>query len=144
MKGSSMDVKYTAAAVSSGGGRDGKVRSDDGILDLEVKMPPALGGPGGATNPEQLFAAAYAACFHGALRLVGRNEGVAIPDAATVEAAVGIGPDDTSFGLVATITATIPGVDQDQADDLVAKAHHVCPYSKATRGNIDVTLIAKT
>lgn len=139
-----MDVKYTAEATSSGGGRDGKVRSDDGILDLDVKMPPELGGPGGATNPEQLFAAAYAACFHGALRLVGRNEKVAIPDGATVEAAVGIGPDDTSFGLVATITATIPGVDQAQADDLVAKAHQVCPYSKATRGNLEVTLVAKT
>jgi Ohr subfamily peroxiredoxin len=139
-----MDVKYTAEAVSSGGGRDGQVRSDDGILDLDVKMPPALGGPGGATNPEQLFAAAFATCFHGALRLVGRTEKVAIPDSATVEAAVGIGPDDTSFGLVATITATIPGVDQAQADDLVAKAHQVCPYSKATRGNIEVTLVAKT
>jgi Ohr subfamily peroxiredoxin len=139
-----MEVKYTAGAVSSGGGRDGKVRSDDGILDLDVKMPPALGGPGGATNPEQLFAAAYAACFHGALRLVGRNEKVDIPESATVEAQVGIGPEGNGFGLVATITATIPGVDQAQADDLVTKAHQVCPYSKATRGNIEVTLVAKT
>ncbi len=138
-----MDVKYTAAAVSSGGGRDGAVRSDDGVLDLAVKMPPALGGPGGATNPEQLFAAAYAACFHGALRLVARKEKVALPDEATVQAEVGIGPDDTSFGLVATLTATLPGLDQAQADDLVAKAHQVCPYSKATRGNLDVTLVAK-
>ena len=139
-----MDVKYTAHAVSSGGGRDGAVRSDDGLIDQQVKMPPALGGPGGGTNPEQLFAAAYAACFHGALRLVGRNEKVDIPDAATVEAQVGIGPEGTSFGLVATIVATIPGVDQAQADDLIAKAHQVCPYSKATRGNVEVTLVAKT
>jgi Ohr subfamily peroxiredoxin len=138
-----MDVKYTADAVSSGGGRDGAVRSDDGFIDLQVKMPPALGGPGGATNPEQLFAAAYATCFHGALRLVAGKEKVKIPDGATVEAQVGIGPDDTSFGLVATIIATLPGVDQAAADDLIAKAHQVCPYSKATRGNIDVTLVAK-
>jgi osmotically inducible protein OsmC len=138
-----MDVKYTAHAVSSGGGRDGHVRSDDGFIDLEVKYPPELGGPGGATNPEQLFAAAFAACFHGALRLVARNEKVPVSDDATVEAAVGIGPDETSFGLTATITATLPGLAQEQADDLLRKAHQVCPYSKATRGNIDVTLVAK-
>ncbi|HTF53434.1 MAG TPA: organic hydroperoxide resistance protein [Pseudonocardia sp.] len=138
-----MDVKYTAHAVSSGGGRDGVVRSDDGIIDLQLKMPQALGGPGGATNPEQLFAAAYSTCFHGALRLVARNEKVKISDDATVEAAIGIGPDDTSFAITATLTATLPGLDQAQAEDLVAKAHQVCPYSKATRGNVDVTLIAK-
>jgi lipoyl-dependent peroxiredoxin len=138
-----MDVKYTAHAVSSGGGRDGHVRSDDGFIDLDVKYPPELGGPGGATNPEQLFAAAFAACFHGAMRLVARNEKVQVSDDATVEAAVGIGPDETSFGLTATITATLPGLAQEQADDLLRKAHQVCPYSKATRGNIDVTLVAK-
>lgn len=138
-----MDVKYTADAVSSGGGRDGRVRSDDGILDLEVKMPPALGGPGGATNPEQLFAAAYATCFHGALRLVAGNEKIKVPDGTTIEAQVGIGPDETSFGLVATITASLPGLDQAQADELINKAHQVCPYSKATRGNIEVTLVTK-
>jgi Ohr subfamily peroxiredoxin len=138
-----MDVKYTAHAVSSGGGRDGHVRSDDGFVDLDVKYPPELGGPGGASNPEELFAAAYATCFHGALRLVARNEQVQVSDDTTIEAAVGIGPDDTSFGLNATITATLPGLSQDQADDLLRKAHQVCPYSKATRGNIDVTLVAK-
>ena len=138
-----MDVKYTAHAVSSGGGRDGVVRSDDGVLDQVVKMPSALGGPGGGTNPEQLFAAAYSTCFHGALRLVARNEKIKISDDATVEASIGIGPDDTSFAINATLTATLPGLDQDQADDLVAKAHQVCPYSKATRGNVEVTLIAK-
>lgn len=138
-----MNVVYTANATSSGGGRDGAIRSDDGIIDLEAKMPPALGGPGGGTNPEQLFAAAYATCFHGALRLVAKNEKVAVPDGATVEAAVGIGPDDTSFAVTATLTATLPGLDQSQADDLIAKAHQVCPYSKATRGNIEVNLVAK-
>jgi osmotically inducible protein OsmC len=138
-----MDVKYTAHAVSSGGGRDGAVRSDDGYVDLQVKMPPEMGGPGGATNPEELFAAAYAACFHGALRLVARNEKVAIPDGATVGADVGIGPDETSFAITATLTATLPGMDQAQADDLMRKAHQVCPYSKATRGNVDVALVAK-
>jgi Ohr subfamily peroxiredoxin len=139
-----MEIKYTAHVVSSGGGRDGAVRSDDGIIDLEVKMPPALGGPGGATNPEQLFAAGYAACFHSALRSVARTEKVSLTEDATVEAAVAIGTDDTGFGLAVTLTATVPGVDQAQADDLVAKAHQVCPYSKATRGNIEVTLVAKT
>jgi Ohr subfamily peroxiredoxin len=138
-----MDVKYTAYATSSGGGRDGAVRSDDGILDLELKYPPELGGPGGGTNPEQLFAAAYSACFHGALRLVAGKEKVSVPDGTTIEAAVGIGPDETSFAITAALTVTLPGLDQAKADDLVAKAHQVCPYSKATRGNVDVTLIAK-
>jgi Ohr subfamily peroxiredoxin len=138
-----MDVKYTAHATSSGGGRDGAVRSDDGIIELEVKMPPAMGGPGGGTNPEQLFAAGYAACFHGALRLVAGKEKITVPDGATVEGAVGIGPDETSFAITVTLTATLPGLDQGQADELMAKAHQVCPYSKATRGNIDVQLVAK-
>jgi lipoyl-dependent peroxiredoxin len=138
-----MDIKYTAHATSSGGGRDGAVRSDDGVVDLEVKYPPELGGPGGGTNPEQLFAAAYSACFHGALRLVAGKEKVTVPDGATVEAAIGIGPDDTSFAITATLTASLPGLDQAQADDLLAKAHQVCPYSKATRGNVEVTLVAK-
>jgi lipoyl-dependent peroxiredoxin len=139
-----MAAVYTAVTTSSGGGRNGRVRSDDGIIDQEVKQPPALGGPGGATNPEQLFAAAYAACFHGALRVVAKKEGVAIPADATVDAAVGIGSDDTGFGINAVITAHLPGVDQEKADELVAAAHQVCPYSKATRGNIDVQLKALT
>lgn len=131
---------YTAEATSSGGGRDGHVRSSDSIIDAEVKMPPALGGPGGATNPEQLFAAAYATCFHGAMRLVARNKGVKIPDDATIDAAVSLSPDDTSFAISAVITAHLPGLDQTQADELVEGAHQVCPYSKATRGNVDVVL----
>lgn len=135
---------YTAEATSSGGGRDGRVRSSDGIIDQDVKMPPALGGPGGATNPEQLFAAAYATCFHSALRLVARQQRVTLGDDATVDAAIGIGQDGTGFAVSATITAHLPGLDQAQADALVEAAHQVCPYSKATRGNIEVELIAKT
>lgn len=134
------DAIYTAAATSSGGGRDGRIRTDDGIIDQDVKMPPALGGPGGATNPEQLFAAAYATCFHGALHLVARNRGVGVPDGATVDASVSLAPDDTSFGISAVITAHLPGLDQAQADELVEGAHQVCPYSKATRSNVDVVL----
>ena len=133
---------YTAEATSSGGGRDGRVRSSDGSIDQDLKMPPALGGPGGATNPEQLFAAAYATCFHGALRLVAKNTGVQVPDGATVDAAVSLSPDDTSFAISAVITAHLPGLDQSQADELVEGAHQVCPYSKATRGNVDVALKA--
>jgi lipoyl-dependent peroxiredoxin len=133
---------YTAEATSSGGGRDGRVRTSDGVLDVELKLPPALGGPGGATNPEQLFAAAYASCFHGALRLVARNKGVRISDDATVDAAVDLSKDATSFAIGATLTVHLPGLDQSQADDLVAAAHQVCPYSKATRGNVEVELKA--
>ena len=135
---------YTAEATSSGGGRDGHVRSSDGIIDQDVKMPPAMGGPGGATNPEQLFAAGFAACFHGALRGVARKAGVTVPGGTTVDVAVGIGPDETSFGINAVITARLPGLDQAEADKLVEGAHEVCPYSKATRGNIDVELKAVT
>lgn len=136
------DAIYTAEATSSGGGRDGRVRSSDGIIDQDTRMPPAMGGPGGATNPEQLFAAAYAACFHGALRLVAKNKGVTISDDATVDAAIGIGPDDTSFAISALIGAHLPGLEQAQADELVEGAHQVCPYSKATLGNVEVTLEA--
>jgi Ohr subfamily peroxiredoxin len=135
---------YTAEATSSGGGRNGHVRSSDGIIDQEVKQPPALGGPGGATNPEQLFAAAYAACFHGALRAVARNSGASVPDEATVQAAVGIGKDESGFGINAVITAHLPGVDQAEAEKLVEGAHQMCPYSRATRGNIDVQLKVRT
>lgn len=133
---------YTAEAISSGGGRDGRVRTSDGSIDQDLKMPPALGGPGGATNPEQLFAAAYATCFHGALRLVAGKKKIDVPDGATVDASVSLSPDDTSFAISATITAHLPGLDQARADELVEGAHQVCPYSKATRGNVDVTLKA--
>jgi len=138
-----MAAIYTASATSTGGGRDGHVRSSDGFIDNDVKMPPALGGPGGATNPEELFAAAYSTCFHSALRLVAGKQKVALPADTAVEAAIGIGPDGTSFAITATLTATLPGLAQETADALVEGAHQVCPYSKATRGNVDVTLITK-
>ena len=97
------EALYTAQATSSGGGRDGHVASSDKIINQDVKMPPALGGPGGATNPEQLFAAAYATCFHGAMRLVAKNKGVTVPDDATIGASVSLAPDDTSFAISAVI-----------------------------------------
>jgi lipoyl-dependent peroxiredoxin len=133
---------YTAQATSSGGGRDGRVSTPDGILDQDVRMPTALGGPGGATNPEQLFAAAYATCFHGALRLVARNKGVAVPEGTTVEAAVDLANDGGAFGISATLTGHLPGLDRSTADEIMQAAHQVCPYSKATRGNVDVELKA--
>ncbi len=137
-----MSISYTASATSSGGGRDGQVRSSDGQIDQPVRTPAAMGGDGQGTNPEQLFAAAFAACFHGALRLAAKGAGVDVPDGTTIDADVGIGPDETSFALVATLTGHLPGLEQQTADDLMQRAHQVCPYSKATRGNLDVTLKA--
>ena len=136
-----VNAVYTAEATSSGDGRNGHVRSADGLIDQDVKMPPALGGPGGGTNPEELFAAAFSTCFHSALRLVARSKKVAVPEGTTVTAAIGIGPDGTSFAVNAVLTAHLPGVDKAVADELIAAAHEVCPYSKATRGNIDVQLV---
>lgn len=135
-----MTPLYTARA-NAVGGREGRVTSDDGFIDLQLQLPTALGGKGGATNPEQLFAAGYAACFEGALRLVARTKGVAITSAA-IAAEVDIGKDATSFGLAVRLHATVGGVDQATAEALAAGAHEVCPYSKATRGNIDVTVTA--
>lgn len=136
-----MTTLYTAHAKASGG-RDGSARSDDGVLDVALSTPKALGGPGkeGATNPEQLFAAGYAACFDSALRFVARSQGVTITES-SVDAAVGIGPNDKGgFGLEVALTVSLPGLDRDKAQALVDTAHQVCPYSNATRGNIDVTL----
>jgi osmotically inducible protein OsmC len=130
---------YTATATATGG-RNGRAVSDDGILDVAIKPPKALGGPGGATNPEQLFAAGYAACFQSALGVVGRREKVDT-SASTVEANVTIGDvEGGGFGLAVTMRVSIPGVDPAQARALTEAGHHVCPYSRATRGNIDVTL----
>jgi lipoyl-dependent peroxiredoxin len=136
-----MTTLYTAHAKASGG-RDGSARSDDGVLDVALSTPKALGGPGkeGATNPEQLFAAGYAACFDSALRFVARSQGVTITES-SVDAAVGIGPNDKGgFGLEVALTVSLPGLDRDKAQALVDTAHQVCPYSNAIRGNIDVTL----
>jgi lipoyl-dependent peroxiredoxin len=137
-----MDIKYTAEATSSGDARNGHVRSSDGIIDQDMAMPKEMGGPGGATNPEQLFAAGYAACFHQALKLAAGQEKVAV-DSSTVDAEVGIGADATSFGLQVRLTVNLPGADQETADRLAGRAHELCPYSKATRGNIDVQVTAQ-
>ena len=132
-------IVYTAEATAHGG-RDGRVASSDGHLDVVVVPPKELGGSGGGTNPEQLFAAGYSACFQGALGLVARREEADITGS-TVTAKVGIGPNASDgYGLAVEILVSIPGMDQARARELVEKAHQVCPYSNATRGNIDVTL----
>ncbi|EAQ67320.1 organic hydroperoxide resistance protein [Marinomonas sp. MED121] len=129
---------YTAYA-SATGGREGLAQSDDGKLDVVLSTPKELGGAGGdGTNPEQMFAAGYSACFLGALKYVAGLEKVAIPDDTKVSASVGIGPIPTGFGIEAAISVSIPGLDKETATSLVAKAHVVCPYSNATRGNINV------
>jgi Ohr subfamily peroxiredoxin len=136
-----MTILYTATATASGG-RDGSARTDDGVLDVALTTPRALGGPGtaGATNPEQLFAAGYAACFDSALRFVARSQGVTVTESA-VTAEVGIGPNTTGgFGLAVALTVSLPGLERDAAQKLVETAHQVCPYSNATRGNIAVKL----
>jgi osmotically inducible protein OsmC len=135
-----MAVLYTADVTATGDGRDGHVTSADGIIDVDVAVPKEMGGAGGATNPEQLFAAGYAACFHSALRLVARRAKASV-DGTEVNARVGIGPNGNGgFGLDVTLTVTLPGVDPAVARQLVDAAHQVCPYSNATRGNIDVKL----
>ena len=131
---------YTAHATATGG-RNGHVKSSDGVLDLEVRMPKELGGSGGAySNPEQLFAAGYAACFDSALNLVIRTQKVTT-GTTTVIANVSIGKNDNGgFGLAVKLQVAIPGVDPQVGQELIEKAHQVCPYSNATRGNIDVEL----
>jgi lipoyl-dependent peroxiredoxin len=130
---------YTARATATGG-RSGRAVSDDGILDVELRSPKEMGGPGGATNPEQLFAAGYAACFQSALGVVGRRQGTDTSQS-TVEADVTIGAiHGGGYGLAVTLRVTIPGADPEKARALTDAAHQVCPYSNATRGNIDVTL----
>lgn len=132
-------VIYTAEATSAGDGRNGHVKSSDGRLDFDLAMPPEMGGNGEGTNPEQLFAAGYSACFHSALRLVSRRAGVN-PGDSTVTAQVGIGPEGEAFGLVVTLVIQIPGLDREKARELADAAHQVCPYSRATRGNVSVEL----
>ncbi len=135
-----MDALYTAEATARGG-REGEVVSDDGVLDLQLAYPKELGGPAGneKTNPEQLFAAGYAACFLNALKRVAKEDGTAA-DGAEMVARVGIGMDGSSFGLAVTLRGTLPGLDGAAAQALMEKAHTVCPYSRATKGNIEVTL----
>jgi lipoyl-dependent peroxiredoxin len=132
---------YTARATATGG-RAGHATSDDGVLDVDLRPPKEMGGPGGATNPEQLFAAGYAACFQGALGVVGRRQDVDTSDS-TVQAAVSIGTvPGGGYGLAVAITVAIPGVPAETVRALAQAAHQVCPYSNATRGNIDVTVSA--
>ncbi|MFB9239691.1 organic hydroperoxide resistance protein [Plantactinospora siamensis] len=135
-----MQTLYTAQALATGEGRDGHVTTSDGTLDLDLAVPKEMGGAGGATNPEQLFAAGYAACFHSALRVVARRAKADVADS-TVEARVGIGPNGSGgYGLAVTLVVSLPAVEPEAARQLVDQAHQVCPYSNATRGNIDVTL----
>jgi Ohr subfamily peroxiredoxin len=132
-------VLYTAHTHVTGG-RDGHARSDDGLLDVKLSPPPGLGGKGGATNPEQLFAAGYSACFMGALKHVAGIKKVSIPADASIDASVDLGPIPQGFGIAARLTVHLPGLEQAVAQDLINAAHEVCPYSNATRGNIDVEL----
>ena len=134
-------VLYTATATATGG-RTGSGKSADGVLDLQLSTPRELGGAGGdGTNPEQLFAAGYSACFLGALKFVAGKQRVALPASTTVTGKVGIGQIPTGFGIQAELTIAAPGVAREQLQTLVDAAHIVCPYSNATRGNIDVTLV---
>ena len=134
-----MDVLYTAVATARGG-REGEVVSDDGVLDLLLAHPKELGGPGGdTTNPEQLFAAGYSACFHSALKRIAGGEKIDVAGS-SITAQVGLGLDGKVFGLVVTLVGQFPTLDKAVGQELMEKAHQVCPYSRATRGNIDVTL----
>jgi osmotically inducible protein OsmC len=132
-------VLYTAHATATGG-RDGRARSSDGRIDVVLKPPKEMGGTGEGVNPEQLFAAGYSACFIGAIKFVAGQEKIAVPADTTIEGSVGIGPIPAGFGLQVALKVSMPGVDRAVAQSLIEKAHKVCPYSNATRGNIEVTL----
>lgn len=132
-------VLYTAHAHTTGG-RDGRSVSDDGLLDVKLSPPKAMGGAGTATNPEQLFAAGYSACFMGALKHVAGMKNLSVPADASINASIDIGPIPAGFGISARLAISLPGMDRATAQDLVDTAHQVCPYSNATRGNIDVEL----
>ena len=132
-------VLYTAVATTTGG-RDGRSTSSDGLLDVKLAPPKELGGAGGATNPEQLFAAGYSACFLGAMKHVAGMKKVAVPADTSITASVGIGPIPQGFGINAKLVVSLPGMDRAAAQALVDAAHQVGPYSNATRGNIDVVL----
>ena len=134
-------ILYTATATATGG-RVGRATSSDQALDVQLSTPRELGGAGGAgTNPEQLFAAGYSACFLGALKFVAGKQKVALPADTRITGKVGIGQIPTGFGIEAELTISAPGVARDLLQNLVEQAHIVCPYSNATRGNIDVTLV---
>ena len=132
-------ILYQAHAKSTGG-RDGVARSSDGLLDLKLAVPKEMGGAGGGINPEQMFAAGYSACFIGAMKFVAGNQKIALPADTSIDATVGIGQIPAGFGIEVQLVVNIPGMERSAAQALVDKAHAVCPYSNATRGNIDVTL----
>ena len=135
-----METLYTAEALSTGGGRNGHVRTTDGRIDLDLAVPTAMGGSGDGANPELLFASGYAACFHGALQAVARAQKVTLHDS-SVGARVHIGPNGQGgFQLGVELEVVLPDVDPAVAQQLAEAAHQVCPYSNATRGNIEVTL----
>jgi lipoyl-dependent peroxiredoxin len=141
-----VNAVYTAVATSLGDGRNGSARTSDGKLEVQLATPPEMGGSGDGTNPEQLFALGYAACFHSAMKGVGGQLGIPVVDSA-VTAEVGIGPldDRPGYGLVITLHVELGGgIAQADAQRLVEAAHQVCPYSNATRGNVDVTLEVET
>jgi lipoyl-dependent peroxiredoxin len=136
-----VDVKYTTSATATGG-RDGRSKTKDGSFDVKLATPKELGGGGGAgNNPEQLFAAGYAACFLGAMKHVASQGGPKVPGETSVTATVGIGPrSEGGFGLDVQLDVSLPGLDRAEAQSLVEKAHQVCPYSNATRNNVPVRL----
>lgn len=134
-------IVYTATATATGG-REGQATSSDSALDVKLSTPRELGGAGGdGTNPEQLFAAGYSACFLGALKFVAGQQKVALPADTRITGKVGIGPIPTGFGIEVELTIAAPGLPREQLQALVDQAHIVCPYSNATRGNIDVSLV---
>ncbi|HEX5842182.1 MAG TPA: organic hydroperoxide resistance protein [Pseudomonas sp.] len=133
-------VAYRAYAEATGG-RDGRAISSDGVLDVALSTPKELGGAGGqGSNPEQLFAAGYSACFIGAMKFVAGRDKLALPADLSIEGVVGIGAIPNGFGIEVELRISLPGMDRQQAQGLIERAHQVCPYSNATRGNIDVTL----
>lgn len=135
-----VDVKYTTSATATGG-RNGAAKTDDGTMNVKLTTPKALGGPGGeGTNPEQLFALGYSGCFLGAMKAVAGKVGTKVPDDASVTTTVGIGPrSEGGFGITAELEVHLPGLEREKAEELAKKAHEeICPYSHATRGNVDV------
>jgi osmotically inducible protein OsmC len=136
-------VLYTAQATATGG-RDGRAVTSDGVLNVQLSTPKELGGGGGpGTNPEQLFAAGYSACFIGALKFVAGKEKIALPAETSITGRVGIGPVATGFAIQVELRISVPGLPREKVQALVEKAHVVCPYSNATRGNIDVSLVVE-
>jgi Ohr subfamily peroxiredoxin len=143
MKGNTMEILYTAEALSTGAGRNGHVRTSDGQVDLDLAMPKEMGGSGNGANPEDLFAAGYAACFHSALQGVARSRKIKIEDS-SVGGRVSIGPNgEGGFQLAVMLEIVIPGIELALAQELADAAHQVCPYSNATRGNIDVQIVVE-